>query len=116
MSFRTLKGYVVVLVTGAALFAAALLVVLQWRLRAEFSLFGQPYSIRMVDDGKLMGGINTAALMLMSGVGGLVVAGLGWLMLRGIRSLRTGRRADARRGMERRLEKIERSGPADESP
>ena len=92
MRFRTFSGYVHVIVSGLVLLAAVLLVVLQWRLRAEFSLYGEPYSISVLATGKKIGGVNTAALMVLSAIGGIVVAAMAWLFVRGARSIRAGRR------------------------
>ena len=92
MAFKRFRGYVLVVTAGVVLAALAVLVALQWRQRAEFNLFGQPYVIRVFDGSRLSGGVNTALLMLLSAAGGLVTAGMLWLLVRGLRILRAVRR------------------------
>ncbi|HAU38006.1 MAG TPA: hypothetical protein DCX07_09865 [Phycisphaerales bacterium] len=91
MSFKTLFGYVLVVVCGLLILAAALLVVLQWQLRADFNLFGKPLSIRVVQEsGKLVGGVNTGLLMLLSAAGGIVMVWVVKLLVRGLKDIRKG--------------------------
>jgi len=92
MNLDIAKGYILTIASGTVLLALLLLVILQAQNRAEFSLYGKNISIRLKEDGTATGGINTAALMICSAVGGLMTAVLGWLTLRGLRSLRKGRR------------------------
>lgn len=91
MSFRTFKGYVLVVFSGALLLIAALLVILQWGKRAQFSLFGYPYDIILVED-RLQGGINTALMMIFSAIGGVVIVLLCRVFFSGLRVLRSSQR------------------------
>ena len=95
MNLTALKGYILVILSGLVIFITVLLVVLQWGLRAEFSLFGQLYTIHLVDD-RLVGGINTALLMVLSGIGGVVSVWMIKLLFLGISALRKARRRGER--------------------
>jgi len=92
MSFKTVKGYLMVVFSGAILLAVALLVILQWGNASDFSLYGKNYSPILVD-GKKQGGVNTGFLMLMSAAGGVICLLLARMLIRGallLRSQRTG--------------------------
>lgn len=92
MNFHIIKGYVLVIATGLLLLAGALLVILQAQNRAEFSLYGQNISIRFQQDGKCIGGVNTAFLMVCSAAGGLLAVPLLRVMVSGLRSVAKDRR------------------------
>ena len=90
MNIPTIKGYVLTVMSGLLLLAGALLLILQARNRAEFSLYGKNISIRFQQDGEVIGGANTSLLMLGSAVGGVAGCLLGWLLVKGIFLLRQG--------------------------
>ena len=106
MNTSSVKGYVLVVFSGLAILAAVLLLVLQWGNRSAFSLYGKNYGQNPPD-----GGVNTALLMLLSAAGGLVMAGLIWILFRGARAIRKGRRAEAQEQIRRRLKDLEKSPP-----
>ena len=101
MKIRTLKGYIMVITSGFFLLAAVLLVILQFRNYAEFSLYGKNISIRFQQDGAITGGVNTAVLMLLSAAGGVLGLILIRMMISGIRSLRKGRAQEQARASQR---------------
>jgi len=109
MNVRILKGYVMTIVSGFFLLAGILLTILQFRNYAEFSLYGKNISIRLKQDGSITGGVNTALLMILSAVGGLVGLILTRVMISGLRSLRKGR-------TEEQIEAVKRlAHPSDET-
>ena len=83
------KGYVLVVFSGLVILAAVVEVVLQWAHVSQFSLYGYPYDIIVVD-GKMQGGTNTALLMIGSAVGGVVILAMCIIMFKGIWALRRG--------------------------
>ncbi len=92
MRFKTLQGYVLVVVLGLLLIAATILVLLQWGNTSTFSLYGkntQP---------------NTAVIILASVVGGVVLIPLLKLFFHGIRDIRRGRMQES----ADRVEKLDR--------
>jgi hypothetical protein len=98
MSVKRVKGTVLVVVSGAVILAAGLLIVLQWGNPAEFSLYGKNYSIRVQEDGKTATeGVNTGLLMLCSAAGGVLLLWMTKVLLRGIGALRkAGKEAETR--------------------
>lgn len=89
MSVKRVKGTVLVVVSGAVILAAGVLIVLQWGNPAEFSLYGKNYSIRFQEDGKTATeGVNTGLLMLCSAAGGVLVFWMTKVLLGGIGALR----------------------------
>ncbi|MFP3938598.1 MAG: hypothetical protein ACLFVW_09695 [Phycisphaerae bacterium] len=110
MSYKTVQSYTLVVLTGILLLAAIILVVLQWGNHAEFSFYGKNYSIRTIEGGKVDGGVNTALLMLFSAAGGIVLWWCVKLLFRSVRAVRRSRREDADRGVQKRVEKLEKSG------
>lgn len=96
MNVQSVKGYVLVILSGLVILAAALLVILQWGNPAEFSLYGKNYSISKQEDGGATGGVNTALLMLCSAAGGLLLFWTAKVMIRGIGALRRGRKEAGR--------------------
>jgi len=108
MKLSTLKGYVFVVVAGLVALAAAVLVVLQWGRISELSLYGYEYRILVIDD-KLKGGVNTALLMLLSAVGGVLVLLVARVLISGVRAIRRGRRQQAEQQTARRIESLEKS-------
>jgi len=74
-------AYVVMVICGLILAAGVVLVTLQWAQRASFNLYGYPYNVD-VEGGRTVGGVNTALLMLLSVIGGIVLVyiakGLFW--------------------------------------
>lgn len=89
MSVKRVKGTVLVVISGAVILAAGLLVILQWGNPAEFSLYGKNYSIRFQEDGKTAaGGVNTGLLMVFSAAGGVLVFWMAKVLIGGIGALR----------------------------
>lgn len=95
MRFETVKGYLMVLFSGAIILAASLLVILQWGNASEFSLYGKNYSIQLAN-GAGQGGVNTAVLMILSAVGGVVALVLARTFIRGAAVLHKVRKAAGR--------------------
>ena len=85
MSTSTVKGYLLTVLCGLVVFAAILLVILQWGVKSTFSLYGQP-----IND------VPTIWLVLAAAVAGpiflLCCRGLG----KGVWILYTARRAEAK--------------------
>lgn len=93
MSVKRVKGTVLVVISGAVILAAGVLVILQWGNPAEFSLYGKNYSIRFQEDGKTAtGGVNTGLLMVCSAAGGLLMFWMAKVLLGGIVALRKARK------------------------
>ena len=113
MSFKSFKGYVLTILSGAVLLAVVVLVTLQWGQRASFSLYGKPYDLHLVE-GRITGGVNTSLLMLLSGLGALVVVAMGWVLVYGIRVLLNSRRRQALHKVQQRVEKLEQ--PTGQTP
>ena len=99
MSYRIVQGYILVVVTGVVLLAAAVLIVLQWGNAASFSLYG-----------KNLSGVNTALLMLCSAAGGIALWWCVRWMFRGVRQIVRGRRDSRARDVSKRVEKLEQTG------
>jgi len=96
MIMQSIKGYVLVVLSGLVILAAALLIILQWGNPAEFSLYGRNYSIHL-QDAKATGGVNTGLLMLCSAAGGVLLVRMGKMMVHGVIALRRARRAARQR-------------------
>ena len=96
MRFETVKGYLMVLFSGAIILAASLLIILNWTSRADLHVFAWHYSIRIIEGGTFVGGFNTALLMILSAVGGVVALVLARTFIRGAAALRKGRKAAGR--------------------
>ena len=77
MTIGTFKGYVLVILGGLVVAAVAVLLALQWANSAQLSIYGM---------GKQ---VNTAVLMLCSGVGGVLVMWVSELFLHGWGILRS---------------------------
>jgi len=97
MKLSTLKGYVFVVATGLVGLAAAVLVVLQWGNKADFTAYGPHVEV------------NTALLMLLSAAGGLVGLFVAKAFIIGVRSIGRGRRQQARQQAEKRLDALEKA-------
>ena len=80
MSMKMIKGYTLVVFSSILLAAAVVLVALQWGNHAELSVYGKNYSIRILNN-RTEGGANTALLMLLSAVGGIVCLYLSRLLI-----------------------------------
>jgi len=78
------KGYILVIVGGSALLAAATFTALQWGGRSTFSAYGPDVTTR------------TVWLVLGSAAGGLLVYWMGRMMIRGVRILWKVRREQQR--------------------
>ena len=77
MTIGTFKGYVLVILGGLVVGAVAVLLALQWGNSAQVTMYGP------------LKRVNTAALMLCSGVGGVLVMWVSELFLHGWRILRS---------------------------
>ncbi len=95
MNVNLLKGYVLVVLSGLILLAAALLVILQWGNQAKLSLYGKNVEV------------NTFALVLCSAAGGIVIVFLCWVFVRGLRSLLKGRRKEKQQLIAQRISNLE---------
>jgi len=82
MIYKSLKSYIMVVLSGLVIFATVLLVVLQWGNTGKFSLYG-----KNIDDA------NTAIIMLCSAGGGVVLVYVCRMMIRGAVTLYKSRRA-----------------------
>ena len=89
MNLNLFKGYVLVVLSGLVILAAAILVALQWGNRGDFSLYG-----------KNIPDASTAVVVLTSAAGGVVLLYLAKVMARGISALRKGRREQRQRAAE----------------
>ena len=103
MNVNLFKGYVQVVLSGLVIFAATVLVILQWGNHAKFSLYG-----------KNVPQANTAILMLTSAAGGLALWFLAKMMIRGVGTLRRGRRQQDARQTHQRLKELEKKTPTPE--
>ena len=92
MILQRLQGGLAVVLSGAVLLAAGMLVILQWGNASEFSLYGKNYSI-LIAGGARQGGVNTAVLMILSAVGGVVVLVAARVFIRGAAALHKARKA-----------------------
>ena len=105
MKLGTLKGYVMAIASGLLLLAGVLLVVLQAGNHADFSLYGKNLSIRF-QEGQQVGGVNTALLMIGSGIGGVAAVILVRVLISGVRTLRLGLSQQAQAQTASRLKKL----------
>ncbi len=100
MTFRIATNYVVIIICYALLIATTLFLVLQWGNDAEVTAFG-PEVI-----------VNTAWLIILSGLGGCVLAGLVYWLIRNLLALRGRKRAlqakESRQQTARRIEELEK--------
>lgn len=108
MSYKTVQGYFMVVLTGTVLLAAGILIVLQWGNHAEFSLYGKNYSIRTIEGGQVDGGVNTALLIIVSAVGGLLMWWCIKILFRGAGGIRRSRKEDEAKDVSKRVEKLEK--------
>ena len=97
MKPNKILAYLVLVACGLILVAGVVLVALQWAQRASFSLYGYPYNIEVIS-GKAVGGVNTAMLMLLSAVGGILAAVFVRLICWALGALRKACRAAAAEG------------------
>ena len=80
MNTDSIKGYILVVLSGLVLFAAILLLVLLWGNDSNFSLYGKSLVV------------NTAVLVIGSAVGGVILAIMIKILIIGIRALRKGQK------------------------
>jgi uncharacterized membrane protein len=86
MNFKTLQGYVLVILAGIVLVAAGLLMILNGGIYDQFSVFGrQP------------GKVNVGLLMLLCALGGVVLLYCLRLLIVGMRAVRQGRERQQQR-------------------
>ncbi len=109
MSYKTAQGYVLVVLTGAILLAATVLIVLQWDNSSEFNLFGRSYTVHLVEN-DIVGGVNTALLILGSAAGGVILWWCLKVLFRSVRVISRGRREAKSREVSKRVEKLEKAG------
>ena len=81
MKISSVKAYSMVVFSGLVILAAIILVALQWGNHTNVTMYGPSVEV------------NTALLMVCSGVGGVVFLLVAILMYRGIRLLRRSRAA-----------------------
>ncbi len=109
MKFRMVANYVVITICCGLLIVATLFLVLQWGNTANISVFGRNTQA------------NTALLVFFSGLGGCVLAGTIYWLVRNLLTLRGRKRAlqskESRQQTARRLEELEKkaSQSADQS-
>ena len=87
MNFDLIKGYVVAVLSAAVLVAGGVLVLVNSDNRGPFHLF-----VRSIPD------FNIAGLMLWSAMGGLLLAGAVWTLVRGVKRIRAGYRKKRQQG------------------
>ena len=93
MSVKRVKGTVLVVISGAVILAAGLLVVLNLPHPAQLNLYGPVYTVDIDPDTKQrVGAVNTGLLMLCSAAGGVLVFWMAKVLLRGIGALRKARK------------------------
>ena len=91
MNAKVVKGYVLIVVSGLVILAAAALVVVQWTNEGTFSFFGHDMKVRMW------------LLLLGAAGGGMVIRTLLRLLVRGIGSLKRGWQAAGAKGSPERF-------------
>lgn len=79
MTLRTVRAYGQTIFSGLVLLAIMILIVLQWGNNADFTAYGPHYDV------------NTAVLILLSALGGIVVVALSWVFVNGVVILARGR-------------------------
>ena len=95
------KAILSVIVGGLITAAVVTLVLFQWASVASFSLYGYGFTpYYRGEGGRLIGGVNTALLMLCSAVGGLITWHAVKMLFKGIWALRRLRRDAAKRAAE----------------
>jgi hypothetical protein len=87
MNFDLIKGYVLTGLSAAVLVAGGVLVLMNSENHGQFHLF-----VRSIPN------FNIAGLMLWSAVGGLLLAGSAWMLVRGIKRIRAGYRKKRQQG------------------
>ena len=92
MSTQTFKGYVLTVLCGLVILAAAIFIILQWAVTAEYSLYGKFMKTK------------TLWLLLAAVVAGPILLWICRLFFRGVGILYRSRRAEARE--RRQVEKI----------
>ena len=96
MKTSTFRAVVYIVFSSLVLVAGVVLLLLQWALRAEFSLYAKPYRLyAQPADGKIVGGVSTLWLMLASAGAGVLMVLMIRLLIRGIRELLAARRVRA---------------------
>ena len=75
MKLAKIWAYVRIVLSGLFLLVVVILLALQWGNQANFSFYGRNTTM------------NTALLMLLSGLGGMVLAAMVWMLVVGIRAL-----------------------------
>ncbi len=109
MNFRIATNYVAIIICCGLLIVVTLFLALQWGNDAEVTAFG-PEAI-----------VNTALLIIFSGLGGCVLAGIVYWLVRNLLALRGRKRAlqakESGQQTARRLEELEKkaSQSADQS-
>ncbi len=83
MSAKNISSYLQVILTGAVLLAAAMLVILQWGNTTGVTMYGPLVTV------------NTAILMLCSAAAGVVLLWLAKIFFRGAGAVRRARKAAA---------------------
>ena len=81
------KSYILVVLTGLIMLAAALLVILQWGNSSSFSVYGKNFGENTP------GGLNTGLIMVCCLVAGPAVLGLCKIMIRSGLEIRRHRKA-----------------------
>ena len=68
-----------------------------------------------VIDGKVTGGVNTAMLMILSAIGGVLAVLLGKMLISGVGILHKSQRQQDQKQVAERLSKLEKSQPGDQA-
>jgi hypothetical protein len=110
MNLRLVKGYVQVILTGLFLSAVILLIILQWDLHSQFSLFGKLFNI-IPDGTNYSGGLNTAILMIASGIGGIVSYFALKFLFSGLWSIHKGHQEQSLHEARQQLNKLNTTSP-----
>ena len=101
MNWNLVKGYVLVVLSGLILFAAVVLIVVQWDLTADFSIYASKSTK-----------VSTLLLVVCSAAGGVALLFLLKMMVRGISALRRGHRDSQQRQTRQRLQRLEKQTQA----
>jgi len=89
MSVKRVKGTVLVVISGAVILAAALLVILNLPHPAQLNLYGPVYTVDIdLETKERVGAVKTGVLMLCSAAGGVLIFWMTKVLIRGIGVLR----------------------------
>lgn len=112
MNLRLMKGNVQVFLSGFFLAAVILLIILQWGQRSQFYLFGKPFSIVPSESySGYSGGLNTAVLVIASGIGGIATYFAIKILISGLLNIHKGRQEQSLHDAQQQLYKLNTTSP-----